>query len=182
MQPTEVGPIATMPTEILIEIFGQVKLMHERDILNEENPLPAAVILSHVMHHWREVSLCTPLLWSTITIYENHPLDLLRACLSRSAECLLDVSLISWGYVDEDTLQLIISEIGRCRPLVIETYEEMSLNHIVQALRAISLYLPFNTFRLITAFIGNLVDFGTGPIYLQVVHRSLRLSVYMGSV
>src|ERR1700691_4193489 len=69
--PSEVhfAPILNIPTEILIEIFKEVRSIHEKDSQSQESPLPAAVLLSHVTRHWREISLGTPSMWTTIAVY-----------------------------------------------------------------------------------------------------------------
>ena len=133
---TEPGPITNVPVEILIEIFEQVKYIQSRCA---ESPLPIAVLLSHVTGQWREIILGAPTMWSTIAIYENGYHDLLRACLTRSKGCLLDVT-VTGGLSDteDDAFELIVPEIGRLRRLVIETYEEMRLLTIIQFLSDVS--------------------------------------------
>ena len=57
--------------------------------------LPVAVTLSHVTRQWRESVINAPLLWSNIRVTTSLGLDALRATISRSGECELDVSFLS---------------------------------------------------------------------------------------
>ena len=55
--------------------------------------IPLEVVFSHVCHHWREVTIGTPLLWATIGVYSGSSMKWLPSYLDRSKPCLLDVRI-----------------------------------------------------------------------------------------
>ena len=55
------------------------------------------IIATHVCRHWRDTFLSTPMLWNTITPF-NDP-DKTAAYLERSTDVLLNVSVIAYGLV-----------------------------------------------------------------------------------
>ncbi|KAG6880110.1 hypothetical protein C0992_005817 [Termitomyces sp. T32_za158] len=89
-------PVASLPNEILSTIF---LLCHgTKLILTRATARPFEVVVSHVSTHWRSVALGTASLWSAINLHvtnqtRSHALERLSAQLTRSAQCLLDISL-----------------------------------------------------------------------------------------
>ncbi|EGN97869.1 hypothetical protein SERLA73DRAFT_160905 [Serpula lacrymans var. lacrymans S7.3] len=74
-------PIQTIPNELLAAIFkaGASKPSgHCCDI-----PFPC--IASGVNHHWREVALSLPTIWTNIVVHDMKPLKLPTLCLERSS-------------------------------------------------------------------------------------------------
>ncbi|KAL4244132.1 hypothetical protein ABKN59_010807 [Abortiporus biennis] len=89
-------PAALLPPEILADIFYICSLFYyedHRDPIFEYRCKKWTSIshVSHVSHHWRNIALSSPHLWSNIIITFNT--DCLKTCLLRSAEIPLSVYL-----------------------------------------------------------------------------------------
>ncbi|KII87160.1 hypothetical protein PLICRDRAFT_176946 [Plicaturopsis crispa FD-325 SS-3] len=81
------APISRLPNEIMGIIFehGVVQCTSGR--------IPFEILVSHVSHHWREVALSTPQIWTDIEImHMPEHTALLDLYLQRSRTCLIDVS------------------------------------------------------------------------------------------
>jgi len=80
--------VSILPVELLSHIF----LMCQAASAPSFCP-SFGVVASHVSHHWRTISLATPLLWNDIRIFKQtrYPLLRLEAYLRRSYDCFLDI-------------------------------------------------------------------------------------------
>jgi hypothetical protein len=126
------APISSLPNEILALIF----LHGQRMYIATKHPFPPAnfesdidsietgseprsspgfeVTISHVTHHWRNVTINTPFLWTNINVSSQSSLQKLGVYLDRSGTCLLNLSV----QVHENTteqLELLIRNVGRWR-------------------------------------------------------------------
>jgi F-box-like len=88
--------IYRLPSEILSGIF-MISQQYGKHLAKS---LPFQVIASHVSGHWRQIVLCTPLLWNDINLHirpMNHVqgryLAQLEAYLKYSYTCFLDITL-----------------------------------------------------------------------------------------
>ncbi|KAK7679426.1 hypothetical protein QCA50_017480 [Cerrena zonata] len=95
-------PVAKLPVEILLQIFyeyifhGAIEIGISRrydvdDRLDKRNCRWLTII--QICHHWRNIVLSVPVLWSYITDDICYYPHLLEMALSRSAETLLDVEI-----------------------------------------------------------------------------------------
>ncbi|KAI0920357.1 hypothetical protein AcW1_002123 [Taiwanofungus camphoratus] len=75
-------PISRLPNELLVEIFSHVK---------DQVPYMGWIQLTHVCRHWRAAALATQAFWTSINIGAENGLELLRSCLRRSKNALVDV-------------------------------------------------------------------------------------------
>jgi hypothetical protein len=89
---TQKSPFCNPPIDVLVSIFEHALPYYSkaRDV-----PLPdvksAPLNISHVCRYWREASLLTPQLWSTIVVTEHINLDLTLEMINRSAHRPLDI-------------------------------------------------------------------------------------------
>ena len=88
--------IYRLPSEILSGIF-MICQQYGKHLVKS---LPFQVVASHVSDHWRQIVLCTPLLWNDINFHirpMNHVqgryLAQLEAHLKYSYTCFLDITL-----------------------------------------------------------------------------------------
>jgi len=89
-----------LPSEIMGEIFLQCLL--RKDYFVRPRSYDAPMVLCGVSHHWREVALSTPALWSSISVLFIHgqlrPNGLLaRSWLERSGQHPLSIELVVEG-------------------------------------------------------------------------------------
>ncbi|KAJ7128659.1 hypothetical protein C8R44DRAFT_851014 [Mycena epipterygia] len=91
-------PVSTLPNEIVSEIFLQCVSSSDRaDRIPSSRKAP--LILGQIFRKWRQISLSTPSLWTTIELrlgnHETHEnqLHLLETWLSRSRDCPLSLSI-----------------------------------------------------------------------------------------
>jgi len=97
--------VSKLPVELLSHIFLICQAA------SAPNFCPSfGVVASHVSHHWRTISLSTPLLWNDIRISKRtrHPLLRLEAYLRRSYNCFLDI-LVDTSLSDIQPLMTLIS-------------------------------------------------------------------------
>ena len=83
-------PFDKLPTELLIEIFHRARANSVLDDGNTNYPCPAALALTHVCRHWRNVALGAPTLWTDIRIvqYDTEEFrEATRIYLERSKTC-----------------------------------------------------------------------------------------------
>ncbi|KAG5652769.1 hypothetical protein H0H81_003707 [Sphagnurus paluster] len=107
-------PIYKLPDELLSDIFQRCHA-----IMMGSRGRPFEVLVSHVSSDWRNLALNTPLLWNMINL-EVHErtrgriAQRLSAYLTRSSECLLDLSL-RFSIADglKDFLELLAPHAGR---------------------------------------------------------------------
>ncbi|KAG6831794.1 hypothetical protein H0H92_007471 [Tricholoma furcatifolium] len=89
-------PISMLPNEVLSDIF---QLCYgTKAMINRQMGRPFEVVASHVSTHWRSIALGTPLLWNNINLHithgsRDHALQRMSIHLTRSSQCLLDISL-----------------------------------------------------------------------------------------
>ena len=119
-------PIYRLPPEIISLIF--LSCMPTKDDIHSSPSRHAWIYswwkaISHVCHHWRDVALSTPALWSVIDFRCITGTDMMETFLARSRHAPLDIdidnySIFSW---DPDSLCDIISShmhhVGRLRIL-----------------------------------------------------------------
>ena len=97
-------PIGRLPPEVLGEIF--LILVKERFYrLHERMNLPDYYYYTTskrccfeflgVCHHWREVALRTPRLWSYILLHNRSKLDMVGTCLERSRNAPLTITWLA---------------------------------------------------------------------------------------
>ncbi|KLO18132.1 hypothetical protein SCHPADRAFT_936398 [Schizopora paradoxa] len=87
------NPAQTLPSELLKLIFVEAS----NSTIPEERPC-AALTLSHVCSSFRRVALVCPKLWTTLSRKLGRPgLELIEACIQRSADQPLDVLLYLYG-------------------------------------------------------------------------------------
>lgn len=134
----ECAGISSLPREILAEIFETATTMYHC-----ERP-PIEILLSQVTHHWREVALDAPKLWSRIANLNNAPVYLQR---SKSVLFTLEVSLMP-TYIhtrsershDEDIFQTVFkmmpSHLHRCRRLSVHCLNQREVDHFIPCLRS----------------------------------------------
>lgn len=117
-------PIARLPPEILGEIFS-FYLLATKAIDSWSSQDYRWLVVTHVCHHWREVALNTPGLWTVIAVPGN--LERTQAYISRSKQAPLRiVSLPTHDSVTPETqerdlecLQLVAPEFHRAETLVL---------------------------------------------------------------
>lgn len=128
-------PITRLPNELLAGIFSYLRG-------SGRSGIPLLVHASHVISRWRTLALSTPALWSKIEIRFMHHRDALRGgiikeYIARSGACLLDISIyIGEGQrVADPIFEILISQIGRWRHLIVESENESAIQIIIQCLR-----------------------------------------------
>lgn len=104
----EAVPVAVIPPEVLAETFAYLPGAWHQPMDFEW------LAVTHVCHHWREVALNTPRLWTRINLHKN--LDILQEYLARSKQAPLEVT--GGGYNTHTCLLspqicLVLSEIHR---------------------------------------------------------------------
>ncbi|KDQ16773.1 hypothetical protein BOTBODRAFT_172878 [Botryobasidium botryosum FD-172 SS1] len=134
----QIHPIHRLPNEILSSIFCLAQRAdyahHVRDLLN----------LSSVCHHWREIALGCPRLWTRFRPLQRSLFDLF---LERSKEAPLDIEFENHGHRSEATFQeyltLVYPHVHRWR-----TFQ---LRHSVNAEILSSILLgPFPLLEILT--------------------------------
>ncbi|EGN97855.1 hypothetical protein SERLA73DRAFT_137986, partial [Serpula lacrymans var. lacrymans S7.3] len=83
-QPSWTIPIQTLPNEILAAIFTAGAARPTS--FQEYRDIPFPCIVSSVNRHWREVALHLPIIWTTVVISDDRPLNLPTLCLQRSGD------------------------------------------------------------------------------------------------
>lgn len=103
--------IARLPPELLSEVF-----LHCIDPKSGARPY-SWIPLSHVCHHWREVAVLSPRIWSKIYVTR---LDCVKEMLERSKKVPIDVyagtGIWHWQNSD-DALRLVLKQFARMRTL-----------------------------------------------------------------
>ena len=117
----ELAPIARLPPELLSEIFIQVALMNAHTLRAKHLPANrAAWNVTHVSHHWREVALNCPSLWSEIEISGSET-DHIREMLSRSKRASLNIVADMYDPGETGGLKRVLTELDRIESLKITT-------------------------------------------------------------
>ncbi|KAF9451523.1 hypothetical protein P691DRAFT_723992 [Macrolepiota fuliginosa MF-IS2] len=133
---TPLMTINSLPPELLSSIF-----LHLWQVRRHQQLLPFQVTISRVCRHWRQIAISTPTLWSTITLFSSASLPCVDEWLARSGATPLDVRLDIYdadyrGDVDavwiEKVLASVASNVHRFRNLLVFTYQEVNLYHILQ--------------------------------------------------
>lgn len=94
------APVTRIPPEILVRIFqlladstlqrfDKAPSLGGAAACGRETSPYSWIRISHVCQHWRDVSLASPLLWSTIVV--THHTECMQALLERSQQVPLDV-------------------------------------------------------------------------------------------
>jgi len=104
--------VLILPNEILSDIFAQYVRDRFTYIQSIGGIIYRWVEIMHICHHWREVALSIPYLWSFITSADN--LEYVQELLARSKQTSLNVSLQrSNSQITREALQLIFSHFHR---------------------------------------------------------------------
>ncbi|KAF7797550.1 hypothetical protein EIP86_008750 [Pleurotus ostreatoroseus] len=74
------------------------------------------VDISHVSHHWRNVALSTPSLWTDVNASDNIPFDLVKAWIRRSQQACLSITVRS---TNQRLLDLVSQEVRRTEDLTL---------------------------------------------------------------
>ncbi|KDQ15580.1 hypothetical protein BOTBODRAFT_31473 [Botryobasidium botryosum FD-172 SS1] len=142
------APINCLPVELLSQIFvlgfldefyGEEKLKLVEDAKDEDDDeadLEFSTLVTHVCHHWREVALQTPSMWTYLEMVDNYPaFEKTMAWIERSKACLLEFDLDFSSEYYEDfgrnemnvVLDLIMPHIARwCAfSLIVDAFEPM---------------------------------------------------------
>ncbi|KII85167.1 hypothetical protein PLICRDRAFT_334434 [Plicaturopsis crispa FD-325 SS-3] len=88
--PPQPTGIAALPNEILSDIFARL-------VENRKSPryMTALIRVTHVCHFWRVIAIENSTLWRRIILIPSTPTALLKMCLERSRDCLLEITLSS---------------------------------------------------------------------------------------
>lgn len=130
--------INDLPPEILSSVFLAL-----RQIRRFRQVLPFQVTISHVCQHWRGVAISTPQLWTTITLFSEGSLPCVDEWLTRSGGAPLDVRLDLYDVDYQEGLNAlwiqescarILANAHRFQSLLVFTYREMNIYHILQLL------------------------------------------------
>jgi hypothetical protein len=109
------APVYSIPNEILSAIFEAACFPRSRWPLDFFE-----IKFSHVTHHWRDVAVNTPRLWTEIKVFGmKNSLDMVEAYLTRSKSIPLDmkVYLTIRSQSTPSVIQAICSHVGRWRRL-----------------------------------------------------------------
>jgi hypothetical protein len=119
------APISRLPLEVLSFIFSNVQEDHVAALAGTEGfCLPFADVgselwigFTQVCHHWREVALGTPTLWTRVASSpSNHKWT--QEMLLRSKRCLLTCIIEdSLGSCDSASRFELVKQLGRCHTL-----------------------------------------------------------------
>ncbi|KAH8091682.1 hypothetical protein BXZ70DRAFT_1067261 [Cristinia sonorae] len=115
-------PIAVLPPEMLACIFSWyiIAVAHANTAISRGWYLPSNsashyrwIKITHVCHHWREVALSSPELWTDILVEGAH--ECIEAFLSRSKQALLDIFIPTSHNQTMDVIQRVFGAISRAR-------------------------------------------------------------------
>ncbi|KAH7928234.1 hypothetical protein BV22DRAFT_1059259 [Leucogyrophana mollusca] len=116
------APISRLPSDILAIIFEEMRRVVPSSTRFQR--VPVEVQLSHVSSRWREVTLSTPSLWSSIRYPILHRENAMETYLQRCGECPLDVH-IGPRIIDQKPLHVVtttlLPRIAQFRELTIDT-------------------------------------------------------------
>ncbi|TFK44910.1 hypothetical protein BDQ12DRAFT_708726 [Crucibulum laeve] len=139
------SPIKSLAPELLGAIFEEAKPHWRRSRLST----PFEIILSHVCRNWRGVVTSMPSMWTTMEFYSLQSRERVSSYLQRAGALPLDIRLDLYS-LDKDLRQgtatlptldsiidLILPHIQRCRSLLLLTYYEASIYHILSHLAGV---------------------------------------------
>ncbi|KAJ7620174.1 hypothetical protein FB45DRAFT_1062541 [Roridomyces roridus] len=135
------SPARRVPADVWREIFLFVSFA--REVRGNEIPCPPW-ILGHICRSWREVALCSPLLWNFVEIarprskvplriQHTYPMSMIQSQLLRASSAPLDVSIDFWH---GDTAELalldqLMSHSHRWRTLNVSIKEESAVTNVL---------------------------------------------------
>ncbi|KAK7062127.1 hypothetical protein R3P38DRAFT_688149 [Favolaschia claudopus] len=99
-----VYPVLTLPAEITSEIFGHC--MPGTNFQNVMKVMEAPTLFTHVCRAWRQVAICTPMLWTRIEVSALHSWPAAKAWVERARN--LPLHLRVRGLVDDFALADIL--------------------------------------------------------------------------
>jgi len=104
-------PFDKLPTELLVKIFHHTRADSTLDARKTKYPYPVA--LAQVCHHWRNVALCAPTLWTDIRLVQHteKTREAARIYLERSKTCPI---FLTWFSDPEQTyadIQRVIDDL-----------------------------------------------------------------------
>ncbi|KAJ2935922.1 hypothetical protein H1R20_g1172, partial [Candolleomyces eurysporus] len=68
------SPVSRLPAEILCRIFAFISPLDSDSEGTEFLPLPACIVMCHVVHAWREMAIGDPSLWTAVEVRDKtHP-------------------------------------------------------------------------------------------------------------
>lgn len=164
----ESKPVHRLFDDILAEIFLAAV---------EEPQFSDPIVLSQVTRAWRNVAIHLPTLWTHVTITPSQNLHLLEAYLTRSQNCLLDISfdlerrsttqLRNGDNVDNlvHSLMALISHVDRWRQFTVHLVSHAATEAIIVAIENL-------TAPNLTSFVIHLHS-GGSPGELQDVQERL---------
>lgn len=95
------SPIGRLPIELLVLILDHVIHTYRCTVNHADSLWKLKQELASVSHHWRNVILNSPTLWTTIVVSKSQNSQLVEMCLKRSKEVLpLDIE-VEGGYRDD---------------------------------------------------------------------------------
>lgn len=97
-----------LPTEIVSEIFLTGQHLQLYDPKWKSEKVRFEILVSHVSREWRAIALGTANLWKSASVFLDEP-ERIHAYLSRSAEALLELNLLSRIETSADELRCIWS-------------------------------------------------------------------------
>jgi len=97
-----------LPTEIVSEIFLLGQHLQLYDPTWKSEKVRFEILVSHVSREWRAIALGTANLWKSASVFLDEP-ERIHAYMSRSAEALLELILLSRIETSADELRCIWS-------------------------------------------------------------------------
>jgi hypothetical protein len=128
------APIASLPNEILAEIFEAGYLL-PRSASPER---PYEIVVSQVTRRWRDVATRTPLLWTEVHILPMPAFDLVSLYLARSKSLPIDLRITSAdsaGLITGRILRMISAHADRWRSLWAHCSSFVALTNLLDGLR-----------------------------------------------
>ena len=122
-------PIARLPPEVLGHIFACLVAIMEEYLPGfgrlGSSPNYRWLSVTHVCHHWREVALRTPVLWTNISVQHSRSVERVEAFITRSRRAPLRVKVRVIQDIERwrGTLKLLAREMSRVEELELLVYE-----------------------------------------------------------
>lgn len=147
-------PIARLPPELLAQIFvAYIAAMKGYSSYRHRGSSHYYwVEVTHVCHHWREVALNTPKLWSDILIESGcGSVERVQTFIARSKQAALHIAVLSTKEKWYPTLQEVLREIHRAETLKLKLGRDVlsvAMNHLPSKaphLRLLDIQTPYNS-------------------------------------
>jgi hypothetical protein len=158
------------PDEVLRRIFGYIQC--SADITHPE------LLITSVTHHWRELAIKIPSLWTTVSVNHDREISVLEAILSRSQNLPLSIYIrldaFKYRFITNymAAIDLLVPHVARWRLLSI-----IATNPVLHLLTTQIHVLPLTALEhleLVQSDTGHIQHFG--PFTFEpAVFRTLRL-------